>query len=628
MSLRKKHYVSRDERRERTKQNRQKLQDEIDAINDRLNKISLNNYVDSELTDEFSSLPICESTKEALAENKKVKMSPIQKQTLLYSLCGRDVIGAAETGSGKTLAFLIPIIETLKRNKWSYHSGLAAIIISPTRDLAQQTFKVLKGLLDNCPEISYGLVVGGTSFEQEQANLASLNIMVCTPGRLKEHADTSEQFDASKLQVLVFDECDKLLEPKFLKDLKPIIQYFPKERQTLLFTATVDKAIRSLSKIWLKNPVPVLLTEKRSSATPDNLSQFYAIVPLSEKFNTLFSFLKTHKSDKLIVFMETVKMVRFAFEAFRHLKPGLPLLHLTGKQSSELRFSVCNDFARKERGVIFTTDVAARGLDFPQVNWVIQMDCPTSVDTYIHRVGRTARFYQGGRGLLMLTPSEVEFVKRLQEKKVVLQPITIQKSELINIKPELVDILAKFSDVKHLAIKAFATYLKSVQRHNDGDVFKYDEVLAEKDEFSKSFGLLGTPVITKVTASEASQQPIEDEDENEDFGGQIFADDNHTDDYSFIKILSDDEQEEEEEEEGEVSNEMKPQTLEFLNPDENISKEEYDKWRDHLHHLFDDLQKPKSSKHQKNIATEENQQGESKLTLEEEAEKSLLSQLD
>ncbi|OHS96807.1 DEAD/DEAH box helicase family protein [Tritrichomonas foetus] len=625
-------YRSRDQRREETQRNRRLFQEELDSINDRLNNIALNNYIDNDLTDEFSSLPIFETTKEALTKKKFVKMSPIQKQSLLYTLCGRDLIGAAETGTGKTLAFLIPLIETLKKSKWSVSSGLGAIIISPTRDLASQTYNVLADLITDTG-FSAGLVTGGLHFEEAEANLGQLNIMICTPGRLKEHVDNSPQFNADNLQILVLDEADRLLGTEFVKDLKQIIREFPKNRQTLLFTATAGKAIKSLSKLWLQNPVSVLITEKRESATPDNLVEFYTIVPLSEKFNTLFSFLRSHKSDKLIVFMETVKMVRFAFEAFRHLKPGLPLMHLTGKQSSELRFSVCRDFANKERGVIFTTDVAARGLDFPQVNWVIQMDCPTTTETYIHRVGRTARFYQGGKGLLFLTPSEKAFVTKMAENKVNLRPIQIQESELINIKPELVDVLAKFSDVKHLAIKAFTTYLKSVQRHNDGEVFKLDEVLKQKDDFAKAFGLLGTPVITKV--AKGKKENTENKGDNKEENSENDENEKQSDTEEiepFFKIVPDDN--EEDESEAVQKKELQPQNIRFLNPDQPITEEEYHAWREYLHGLFIDQNKPKHQKKQQkkkgqNAAENENDENaEPELSLEEQAERALLSQLE
>lgn len=594
-------------RKMQKQQSREEFDLEIDSVNERLNKIAQNGYIDSDLTDEFESLPLLGSTKEALKRGKFVKMSPIQKQSLLYSLCGRDVIGAAETGTGKTLAFAIPVVELLKKNKWSVHSGLGAIVISPTRDLAAQTYNVFKDLAFESG-LSIGLVTGGLDFEKERAALPQLNIMITTVGRLKEHIDSSNTFNADNLQILVLDEADRLLGNEFMKDLKVMLKEFPKNRQTLLFTATAGKAIKSLSKISLKNPVQVLITEKRESATPDNLVQFYSTVNIGEKFNTLYSFIRSHKSDKMIVFMETIKMVRFVYEAFRHLKPGVPLLHLTGKQSSDLRFATCNDFAKKDRAVIFTTDVAARGLDFPEVNWVIQMDCPTSLETYIHRVGRTARFYQGGKGLLFLYPSELAIIQKLADAKVKIKPIQIKESELINIRPDLVDILSKFSDVKHLAIKAYSTYLRSVKRHNDGEVFNFNEIIKQKDEFSRSFGLLGTPVITIKSK----------DDKNDDEPNETVAQKNNDVPDIFYKVVEDDATEHVEKEP------IKPSTLEYIDADKcPISNEEYQKWREHLRNLFS-----KQSDDNNNSHTKRTQEPEEPVDLETEAEKLLMKQLE
>jgi ATP-dependent RNA helicase DDX10/DBP4 len=173
---------------------RKKFQEEVDHINERLNEISSKNFIDSSITEEFDSLPLLTSTKELLRKNKFVRMSDIQKQTLLYSLCGKDVIGVSETGSGKTLAFLIPIIECLQKEIFSSHSGIGAIIISPTRVLASQTFEVLKKL--NGGELSIGLITGGLNFKLEQEGLKKFNILVSTVGRLKEHGEKSYFFNA------------------------------------------------------------------------------------------------------------------------------------------------------------------------------------------------------------------------------------------------------------------------------------------------------------------------------------------------------------------------------------------------------------------------------------------------
>lgn len=602
----KKYQKSRSQVREEKMKERKAFDQEVDAINERLNQIAHNNFIDPGLTDEFASLPILESTKEALAKNKFTKMSPIQKQTLLYTLCGRDIVGAAETGSGKTLAFCIPIVESLKKAKFSKLSGIGAIIISPTRDLAAQTFEVLKKLIKDT-DISAGLITGGMDFEMEQEGLTRLNIIICTMGRLKEHMETTATFNADHLQILVLDEADKLMNKEFIRDLKHVITDLPETRQTMLFTATATKAIKDISKLSLSNPARVNLTEERSSVMPEGLMQFYAMVNLSEKWNTLFSFLKMHLNDKIIVFMETVKMVRFAYEAFRHLRPGIPILHLTGKQNSNLRFDVIREFKDQKRCAIFTTDVAARGLDFPDITWVVQMDCPSSTDTYIHRAGRTARFHKIGKSIVFLSPSEKAMIEKLTKLGIELKGVQIIGDNLIDVRPRLVDICAKFSDVKHLAMKAVTTYLRSVKHHEDGEVFVLQRIIDEIEDFSKSFGLLSVPVRKNTKKQEAKDESDSEEDA---------SDEQDSDD--FFEIVEDDENEVEKavvEASG-----PKPTTMEFLNADEPIPQSEYNAWRERLKNVLASERKPKSEKKTKEQRQKEREEKRAAKLAEEEEE--------
>ncbi|EAX89911.1 DEAD/DEAH box helicase family protein [Trichomonas vaginalis G3] len=630
-----KYQKSRSQVKEEKQKERKAFDDEVDSINERLNQIAHNNYIDPGMTDEFSSLPILESTKKSLEKSKFTKMSPIQKQTLLYTLCGRDIIGAAETGSGKTLAFCIPIVESLKKAKFSKMSGIGAIIISPTRDLAAQTFDVLKKLIKDT-DISAGLITGGMDFEMEQEGLSRLNIIICTMGRLKEHMETTSTFNADHLQILVLDEADKLMNKEFIRDLKHVIADLPDTRQTMLFTATATKAIKDISKLSLSNPARVNLTEERSTVMPESLIQFYAIVNLSEKWNTLFSFLKMHLNDKIIVFMETVKMVRFAYEAFKHLRPGLPILHLTGKQNSNLRFDVIREFKSQKRCAIFTTDVAARGLDFPDITWVVQMDCPSSTDTYIHRAGRTARFHKMGKSIVFLTPSEKMMVEKLAKLNIELKGAQIIGDNLVDIRPRLVDICARFSDVKHLAMKAVTTYIRSVKHHEDGEVFVVQNILDELEDFSKSFGLLSVPVRkqTKKVIEEKSDNENESSDDGEEDDEEEKSDD-------FFEVV-DDEDDKESKEIAESSG-PKPTTMEFRSPDEPIPQEEYEAWRNRLKNLLSGEKKPKSEKktkeqhrkerEEKRMAKEEREEEEEEeekkeKTLEEAAAEALLDDLD
>ena len=609
-----KHGKNRDQVRQQKLAERKAFDAEVDAINERINEIEKNNYIDPNVTEEFASLPILESTKAALAKNKFVKMSEIQKQTLLYSLSGRDVIGAAETGSGKTLAFAIPVVELLKKEKFSKLSGIGAIVISPTRDLAAQTNEVFKKLCKDT-DLSVGLITGGMDFEMEKEGLRKLNIIICTMGRLLEHMGESETFNSDHLRVLVLDEADKLMNKDFAKDLRNVLSeltsadsdyHQDKRIQILLFTATANKNLKDITKGNLQRPVRVDLTEHTATVTPEHLIQYYTEVPLSQKWNTLYSFLASHRDEKIIVFMETVKMVRFAFESFRHLRPGIPILHITGKQNSDLRFEVLKEFKRQKRCAIFTTDVTARGLDFPDITWVVQMDCPSSTETYIHRVGRTARFHKTGRSILFLTPSEKSgMIEKLNKAKVQPQGINISGDMLFDIRPRLVDILAQFSDIKHLAMKAITTYVRSVQHHQDGVVFKVQDIINELDDFTKSFGLLSTPVMKKKgSANDESESESESSDsESSETEDKV--------DESYFEIIEDDDDVSSLE-----SNKPKPTTMEFLDPSIPIPEQEYTQWREHLKNLLVS-DKPKKQKKQKQ-RKEKVEEGEEEASEEKE----------
>ena len=667
--MKKKFKYDHSQKKEKILKARKELDDEINAINERLNSLSANNYIDSQITDQFSSLPILQSTKLALYKNKFHTMTPIQKESLKISLTGRDLIGAAETGTGKTLAFLIPLIETLKKAHWTIDSGLGAIIITPTRDLAAQTFRVLKNLVAD-DNYNVGLITGGLDIEAEAMNLPRCNIAVATLGRLREHVENTPQFNADSLQILVLDEADRLLATKdFMHDLEVILESIPKSRQTLLFTATATSALKKITRISLQNPERVNLTEKSSSATPDNLAQFYSVVPISQKINALFSFLKTHRGDKIIVFFETRKLARFAYEAFRHLKPGLPLILLTGKQKENTRFAASADFSTKERAALFTTDVCARGIDFPAVNWVIQYDCPFSTDTYIHRVGRTARYFAKGKSLLFLLPSEKNFVKKLLECKVNVQKQKIAGSQLIDIKAELVSILAKFPDCRQLAIKAFITYLQSIQIHQDGEIFQLEPIIAAKDDFAASFGLLQTPVISltdkkkkkvklmgpiqpektnnlKKVKNELNEddENVENDDEgdneNESDVGTTYKqeviNEEEEEDLSFLAPVESDWVDEEDE----TEQKMVPTIIEFLEPGTPIPMQEFLQWRERLSNLLhpptqavpkQKYQKIKRRSHDEEVEEEEDKEEEKEEEEKEEpidVESLLLHELD
>ncbi|KAL9680321.1 hypothetical protein QQ045_018199 [Rhodiola kirilowii] len=442
----------------------------------------------------FSQLPLSRNTQRGLREAKFNELTDIQRASLPHSLCGRDILGAAMTGSGKTLAFVIPVLEKLYKERWLPEDGVGSIIMSPTRDLAIQLFNVLR-LVGKYHAFSAGILVGGRKdVETEKTCVNRLNILVCTPGRLLQHMDETPNFDCSQLQqVLVFDEADRVLDNKFKKDVNSIISQLPKSRQTLLFSATQTKSVKDLARLSLKDPVYLGVHEESPTATPERLEQVVMEVPLGQKLNMLWSFIRDHLKARIIVFLSTCKQTRFVFEAFKHLRPGIPLKCIHGRMKPHVRTAVCEEFA-EQHSVLFATDVASRGLDFRKVvDWVVQVDCP-DVDGYIHRVGRTARYKSHGKSLLFLMPSEMEMIEKLKARKVPIKILKASKNKMQSISGSLAGLLVKFPTLKHLAQRAYVTYLNSL--YKNGSKYMFDEENKFPfDEFSVSLGLPMTPKI-------------------------------------------------------------------------------------------------------------------------------------
>ena len=468
---------------------RKRDEEDLDALNQRVRDINVkeNDY------GTFATLPLSQPTSSGLEASHYKTLTDIQKQALPYALKGSDVLGAAKTGSGKTLAFLIPVLENLYRKRWTELDGLGALILSPTRELAIQIFEVLRKI-GRYHTFSAGLVIGGKSLQEERERLGRMNILVCTPGRMLQHMDQTAAFEIDNLQMLVLDEADRILDMGFQKDVDAIVEHLPKERQTLLFSATQTRKVSDLARLSLRDPEYVSVHEAAASATPSTLQQNYIVTPLAEKLDTLWSFIRSNLKSKILVFLSSGKQVRFVYEAFRHMQPGIPLLHLHGRQKQTARLDITNKFSISKNSCLFATDVVARGLDFPAVDWVIQLDCPEDADTYIHRVGRTARYERDGRAVLFLEPSEEEgMINRLEQKRVTVEKINVRSRKQQSIKNQLQNMCFKDPELKYLGQKAFVSYVRSIHIQKDKDVFKLKELPLE--DFSASLGLPGAPRI-------------------------------------------------------------------------------------------------------------------------------------
>ncbi|CAO2650430.1 Nn.00g017220.m01.CDS01 [Neocucurbitaria sp. VM-36] len=470
---------------------------------------------------DFTDLPLSDPTKQGLKSSHFAVMTDIQSKAIPLALQGHDILGAAKTGSGKTLSFIIPVLENLYRLQHiGPDAGLGALILSPTRELAIQIFDVLRKIGRHGHMFAAGLLIGGKSLEDERQALTKMNILVATPGRMLQHLSQTAAFSVDDLKMLVLDEADRILDMGFQRDVDAIIEYLPKERQTLLFSATQSRKVSDLARLSLQDPEYVSVHAEDQSATPKGLTQNYIVCPLEEKLDTLWSFIQASKKSKILCFFSSAKTVRFVYESFRHMQPGIPLLHIHGRQKQGARLDTTAKFSSAKHSCLFATDVAARGLDFPAVDFVIQVDCPDDVDTYIHRVGRTARYNREGRGVLFLAPSEEEgMLKRLEAKKVPVELINVRQKKRQSIRDQLQNMCFQDPALKYLGQKAFVTHVKSIYLQKDKEVFKLKEY--DLEAYASSLGLPGTPRIKFMKGDDskqkkqASRQTIEVSDSSE-----------------------------------------------------------------------------------------------------------------
>jgi ATP-dependent RNA helicase DDX10/DBP4 len=481
---------------------RKREAEDVDALNTRVDELDAQAETPSQ---SFTDLPLSEATQNGLSASHFKTLTTIQGRAIPSALKGGDILGAAKTGSGKTLAFLVPVLENLYRKRWTEYDGIGALILSPTRELAIQIFEVLRKV-GRYHTFSAGLVIGGKSLQEERDRLGRMNILVATPGRMQQHLDQTADLEVGNLQMLVLDEADRIMDMGFSSTVDAIVEHLPKQRQTLMFSATQTKRVSDLARLSLTEPEFVSVHSGADTATPANLQQNYVVTPLPEKLDTLWSFLRANVKKKTLVFLSSGKQVRFVYESFRHLQPGVSLLHLHGRQRQSARLDITNKFSNSKFACLFATDVAARGLDFPAVDWVVQVDCPEDADTYIHRVGRTARYEHDGRAVIFVDPSEEDgMLKSLEKKKVFLERINVRQAKMQNtVKNQLQNMCFKDPELKYLGQKAFVSYVKSIALQKDKVIF--DVTKLDLEGFAASMGLPGAPRVKFIKGEDAKSR--------------------------------------------------------------------------------------------------------------------------
>lgn len=338
--------------------------------------------------------------------------TPIQAQSIPYILQSKDVMGLAQTGTGKTAAFVLPILQRLIQ---SPRSGVRVLIIAPTRELTQQIHDAI-GELAKGTKIRSVTLFGGVNINPQITTLArGVEIVVACPGRLLDHLQ-QRTIDISKVEVLVLDEADHMFDMGFLPDIRRILRFLPKKRQTLLFSATMPEAIHNLAHDVLHHPVKI---EIGRSAPATSVSQ--ALFPVKQHLKTelLIHILKKTPKESVLVFTRTKHSAKKV--ALKLENAGFSATSLQGNLSQNKRQAAMSGFRDGSLQILVATDIASRGIDVASISHVINYDIPSTVEAYIHRIGRTGRAAKEGEAFTLITQedqSEVHAIERVLRGKI------------------------------------------------------------------------------------------------------------------------------------------------------------------------------------------------------------------
>ncbi|HOW27679.1 MAG TPA: DEAD/DEAH box helicase [Elusimicrobiota bacterium] len=332
---------------------------------------------------------------------------PIQKEAIPIALEGHDIMGCAQTGSGKTAAFALPLLHHLLTTP---RPGLRALILVPTRELAAQVEKVLRDSGRFTP-IKTAVIIGGVSFQNQlRAITGGAQILVATPGRLLDHL-RQRNFNLGRIEHLVLDEADRMLDMGFLPDIRAIINQLPRERQTQLFSATLHNEVEKIASFAMRNPRRIEIA--RPSTVAEGISQILYPVVQGQKNDLLVALLKSTEMRSILVFTRTK---HGADKVARRLEQnGYKVGVLHSNKSQSQRTTAMENFRHNRIQILVATDIAARGIDVHNISHVVNFDVPRFPEDYVHRVGRTARAYGVGDALTLMDPStELQFVKAIE----------------------------------------------------------------------------------------------------------------------------------------------------------------------------------------------------------------------
>ncbi|MBU1129185.1 MAG: DEAD/DEAH box helicase [Nanoarchaeota archaeon] len=373
--------------------------------------------------EKFTKLGLSKELTDVLKRAGFKDPTEIQEQAIPPAIAGKDIIGGSETGSGKTLAFASAIIENLVPNK-----EIQAIILTPTRELAVQVANSIRDFSQN-KNLHVLAVYGGVRIETQINKIPITDILVGTPGRIIDHLNR-RTLRLNKVKFLVLDEVDRMFDMGFSRDVEKIINECPKERQTMMFSATISADLDYFAKKYTKNPVRISL---KPYVDPLNLKQVYYDVPDHKKFSLLVSLLKKENADLVMVFCNTRRNVDFIADNL--IRSGIHAKAIHGGLEQKKRIRVLEEFHKKGLGVLVCTDVAARGLDIKGVTHIYNYDTPIESKDYIHRIGRTARAGKQGKAITILASRDYENFRNLTEsKEIKITPERMPQLEIVRIK--------------------------------------------------------------------------------------------------------------------------------------------------------------------------------------------------
>ncbi|BAT86467.1 hypothetical protein LR48_Vigan03g300400 [Vigna angularis] len=478
----------------------------------------------------FSDLnpPLSDPVLQALSQSGFDFCTPVQAATIPLLCSFKDVAVDAATGSGKTLAFVIPLVEILRRScSHSKPHQVLGIIISPTRELSTQIYNVAQPFISTLVNVKSILLVGGAEVKADIKKIEEegANILIGTPGRLYDIMNRMDVLDFKNFEILILDEADRLLDMGFQKQITSIISQLPKLRRTGLFSATQTEAIEELSKAGLRNPVRVEVRaetksendlvsseQPESSKTPSGLHIEYLECEEDKKPSQLIDILIKNRSRKIIIYFMTCACVDYwgtVLPCLSVLK-GFSLIPLHGKMKQSSREKALATFTSLSNGILLCTDVAARGLDIPGVDCIVQYDPPQDPNVFVHRVGRTARLGKQGHAVVFLLPKEESYVEFLRIRRIPLHE-RICSDGALDVVPQIRSTAKKDRDIMEKGIKAFVSYIRAYKEHHCSYIFRWKEL--EIGKLAMGYGLLQLPSMPEVKHHSLSTdgfEPVKD----------------------------------------------------------------------------------------------------------------------